>query len=104
MSISAAHVITPADDVPAIWSGIGVVPKDAGYEKDLKIPTLSFGATMLTRLFSEPSLIPEVQKFSSWADDCDTDERSDKEECKPKACPLDDQNEGPWGSPRRRTT
>ncbi|XP_066484890.1 neurogenic differentiation factor 2 [Tiliqua scincoides] len=43
---------------------------------------------MLTRLFSEPSLIPEVQKFSSWADDCEEDEASDKEERKAKACPL----------------
>ncbi|KAE8574897.1 hypothetical protein XENTR_v10003630 [Xenopus tropicalis] len=37
---------------------------------------------MLTRLFSEPSLIPEVQKFASWAEDCDDDDddMSDKDE------------------------
>ncbi|CAI5790347.1 neurogenic differentiation factor 2 [Podarcis raffonei] len=51
---------------------------------------------MLTRLFSEPSLIPEVQKFSSWADDCDDeddddDEASDKDERKGKSCPLQDE-------------
>nr|XP_056719219.1 neurogenic differentiation factor 2 [Euleptes europaea] len=52
---------------------------------------------MLTRLFSEPSLLPDVQKFSSWADDCEEDEPSDKEERSSKSCPLDDQNEGSLG-------
>ncbi|MEE6527815.1 hypothetical protein FKM82_029476 [Ascaphus truei] len=34
---------------------------------------------MLTRLFSEPSLIPEVQKFATWPDE-DEEEDSDKDE------------------------
>ncbi|XP_060637059.2 neurogenic differentiation factor 2 [Anolis sagrei] len=55
-----------------------LLPKDAGYE-DLRIPPLSFGATMLTRLFSEPSLIPDVQKFSAWAEACEDDEDEDDE-------------------------
>ncbi|XP_069093551.1 neurogenic differentiation factor 2 [Pleurodeles waltl] len=32
---------------------------------------------MLTRLFSDPSLIPEVQKFASWAEDCEDDDEED---------------------------
>ncbi|XP_077171156.1 neurogenic differentiation factor 2 isoform X2 [Paroedura picta] len=52
---------------------------------------------MLTRLFSEPSLLPDVGKFSSWADDCEDDEQSDKDERRSKSCPLDDQAEGSLG-------
>ncbi|KAG9474092.1 neurogenic differentiation factor 2 [Eleutherodactylus coqui] len=41
---------------------------------------------MLTRLFSETSLIPEVQKFASWPDDCDDDDdESDKDESSEKS-------------------
>ncbi|CAJ0940136.1 unnamed protein product [Ranitomeya imitator] len=40
---------------------------------------------MLTRLFSETSLIPEVQKFASWPDDCDEEDLSDKDETSEKS-------------------
>ncbi|XP_030077582.1 neurogenic differentiation factor 2 [Microcaecilia unicolor] len=33
---------------------------------------------MLTRLFSEPSLVPEVQKFASWADECEEEDDEDE--------------------------
>ncbi|KAM4623043.1 neurogenic differentiation factor 2 [Discoglossus pictus] len=32
---------------------------------------------MLTRLFSDTSLIPDVQKFATWPDDCDDDDDDD---------------------------
>lgn len=35
---------------------------------------------MLTRLFSDPSLLPDVQKYSSWAEDSDGDDSKIKEE------------------------
>ncbi|XP_034612151.1 neurogenic differentiation factor 2 [Trachemys scripta elegans] len=53
---------------------------------------------MLTRLFSEPSLLPDVQKFPSWAEECEEDERSDKEERKGKSGPLQEEpREGSLG-------
>ncbi|OCT59914.1 neurogenic differentiation factor 2 [Xenopus laevis] len=53
---------------------------------------------MLTRLFSEPSLIPEVQKFASWPEDCedDDDDMSEKDESEEK-CLQDVNTEGSLG-------
>ncbi|XP_034750721.1 neurogenic differentiation factor 2-like isoform X2 [Etheostoma cragini] len=38
------------------------------------------GATMLTRLFSDPSLLPDVQKYSGWAEDSDDEDSKLKED------------------------
>ncbi|XP_005796742.1 neurogenic differentiation factor 2 [Xiphophorus maculatus] len=35
---------------------------------------------MLTRLFSDPSLLPDVQKYSAWAEDSDGDDHKIKDE------------------------
>ncbi|PKU27784.1 neurogenic differentiation factor 2 [Limosa lapponica baueri] len=52
---------------------------------------------MLTRLFSEPSLVPEVPKFAGWAEECEEeDARSEKEERAGKGCALPE--EPPEGS------
>ncbi|XP_014813416.1 PREDICTED: neurogenic differentiation factor 2 [Calidris pugnax] len=52
---------------------------------------------MLTRLFSEPSLVPEVPKFAGWAEECEEeDARSEKEERGGKGCSLPE--EPPEGS------
>ncbi|NXN05872.1 NDF2 factor, partial [Sylvia borin] len=51
---------------------------------------------MLTRLFSEPSLVPEVPKFPGWAEECEEDARSEKEERAGKGCALPE--EPPEGS------
>ncbi|XP_042326947.1 neurogenic differentiation factor 2 [Sceloporus undulatus] len=39
---------------------------------------------MLTRLFSEPSLLPEVQKFSAWAEACEEEEEDEEDEASDK--------------------
>ncbi|KAM4536183.1 neurogenic differentiation factor 2-like isoform 1-T1 [Fundulus diaphanus] len=38
------------------------------------------GFTMLTRLFSDPSLLPDVQKYSAWAEDSDGEDQKVKDE------------------------
>ncbi|XP_032442357.1 neurogenic differentiation factor 2 isoform X1 [Xiphophorus hellerii] len=38
------------------------------------------GFTMLTRLFSDPSLLPDVQKYSAWAEDSDGEDHKIKDE------------------------
>ncbi|KAJ8245949.1 hypothetical protein GJAV_G00262050 [Gymnothorax javanicus] len=37
-------------------------------------------ATMLTRLFNDPSLLPEVQKYSSWMDDSESEDSKTKDD------------------------
>ncbi|XP_049600737.1 neurogenic differentiation factor 2 isoform X2 [Syngnathus scovelli] len=39
--------------------------------------SLIVGIKMLTRLFNDPSLLPDVQKYSGWADDSDDDKIKD---------------------------
>ncbi|KAM6333975.1 LOW QUALITY PROTEIN: neurogenic differentiation factor 2 [Alca torda] len=51
---------------------------------------------MLTRLFSEPSLVPEVPKFAGWRGCEEEDARSEKEERAGKGCALPE--EPPEGS------
>ncbi|XP_038635254.1 neurogenic differentiation factor 2 [Scyliorhinus canicula] len=49
---------------------------------------------MLTRLFSDPTLIPEGQKYTAWADDSESDEDKMREERKSESCePVDSQAE-----------
>ncbi|XP_078385666.1 neurogenic differentiation factor 2 isoform X1 [Cetorhinus maximus] len=49
---------------------------------------------MLTRLFSDSTLIPEVQKYASWADDSESDEEKVREERNSESCdPQDSQAE-----------
>lgn len=43
-------------------------------------PSLLSRATMLTRLFSDPSLLPDVQKYSDWAEDSDDDSKMKDED------------------------
>ncbi|KAM8947646.1 neurogenic differentiation factor 2 [Pelodytes ibericus] len=52
----------------------------------------SSSAIMLTRLFSDTGLIPEVQKFASWSDECG-DDLSDKDDRDEKSL-QDAQTEG----------
>ncbi|XP_036409503.1 neurogenic differentiation factor 2-like [Megalops cyprinoides] len=44
---------------------------------------------MLTRLFSEPSLLPDVQKYSGWADDSESEDSKTKED-EQERCRLGD--------------
>ncbi|XP_067825284.1 neurogenic differentiation factor 2 [Heptranchias perlo] len=49
---------------------------------------------MLTRLYSDSSLIPEVQKYASWADESESDEEKMREEGNSESCdPQDSQAE-----------
>ncbi|NXU59860.1 NDF2 factor, partial [Turnix velox] len=56
---------------------------------------------MLTRLFSEPSLVPDVGKFGGWAEECEEEDgRSEKEEASRvgrKSCCSHPEEEPPEG-------
>ncbi|XP_066555027.1 neurogenic differentiation factor 2 [Amia ocellicauda] len=48
---------------------------------------------MLTRLFSDPSLLPEVQKYSGWADDSESEDSKAKDDDQEHGCGLQDDDD-----------
>ncbi|XP_051958360.1 neurogenic differentiation factor 2 isoform X2 [Xyrauchen texanus] len=67
--------MTPASDVPTIWPGIRA----------------GIAAAMLTRLFNEPSLLPDMQKFAGWVDDSGSEDSKTKDEDQ-EHCRLGDED------------
>ncbi|KAK6470130.1 neurogenic differentiation factor 2-like [Huso huso] len=46
---------------------------------------------MLTRLFSDPSLLPEVQKYSGWVEDSESEDTKAKDDDLDRGCALKDE-------------
>ncbi|MGH0153944.1 UNVERIFIED_CONTAM: hypothetical protein FKN15_025831 [Acipenser sinensis] len=46
---------------------------------------------MLTRLFSDPSLLPEVQKYSGWVEDSESEDTKAKDDDPDRGCALKDE-------------
>ncbi|CAJ1076212.1 LOW QUALITY PROTEIN: neurogenic differentiation factor 2-like [Xyrichtys novacula] len=58
----------------------GLKPERVFFFSPISFQELVPRATMLTRLFSDPSLLPDVQKYTGWADDSEEEDKIKNED------------------------
>ncbi|TRY58252.1 hypothetical protein DNTS_028670 [Danionella cerebrum] len=107
--------MAPASDVPTIWLGIRAGCHSASLQSGKRIASvpdhrqprifllvsrkrelkpedeLDAGIAMLTRLFKEPSVLSDMQKFGVWVDDSGSEDSKTKDE-DPEHCRLGDED------------